>query len=115
MRVLTLGALRRVGGPQDLPSSQSALAALRGEPGALGKVMLTTLLRTLLIAPGMWLAGGRGVRLWMGASAASSTITLFLLFWYAAQEDGRREAATGPRLADPIIDNTVGDTTVAGG
>lgn len=98
MRVKTLGALGAVAGevgstPVDLPSSQSVLGALRGEPGGWTKVFLSTLLRTLLIAPGMWFAGGKGWRLWAGAASASTTITVFLFFWYAAQENGRRATA----------------------
>jgi hypothetical protein len=87
VRVKTLGALS--GAPTDLPSSQSVLSVIRGEPGGWGKVALSTTLRTLLIAPGMWFAGGKGWRLWAGAGAASATITVFLFFWYAAQEQGR--------------------------
>lgn len=117
MRVMTLGSLpanRRNGmamvEPEELPSSQSVIAYLRGHRGALTKVAMTTLLRTLLIAPGVWLAGGRGARLWMGAGAASATITTFLFFWYAAQERGRNKAliehnAPPPGLA-PVIDTT---------
>lgn len=94
MRVKTLGALR--GAPTDLPSSQSVLSVIRGEPGGWGKVLLSTSLRTLLIVPGMWFAGGKGWKLWAGAGAASATITIFLFFWYAAQEHGREAAGSEP-------------------
>lgn len=96
MRVMTLGGLGAAvadagATPVDLPSSQSVLSVIRGEPGGWGKVALSTTLRTVLLLPGMWLAGGKGWRLWAGASAASMTITVFLFFWYAAQERGRRD------------------------
>lgn len=86
MRVMTLGEIRQ------LPSSESVLSALRGEPGGWGKVLLSTLLRSLLIAPGVALAGGRGWRLVAGSLVASSSITTFLLIWYATAGRARIEA-----------------------
>lgn len=121
MRVMTLGrtpeGVRGVGlvEPEELPSSQSVIACLRGEPGAIAKTALTTLLRTALLLPGVYLAGGRGWRAWVGASAGSMTITLFLFFWYAAQEKGRKEAlaasasSDAPRLGEAVIDTTLAD------
>lgn len=118
MRVTTLGATRARRGtglvePEELPSSQSVIACLRGEPGALAKTAMTTLLRTMLLLPGVYLAGGRGWRAWVGASAGSMTITAFLFFWYAAQERGRRDAlrapAPAPQLEPQVVDTTLAD------
>lgn len=113
MRVRTLGAL--AGAPTDLPSSQSVLSVIRGEPGGWGKVLLSTSLRTLLIVPGMWFAGGKGWKLWAGAGAASTTITIFLFFWYAAQEYGRASveseaAPTGALPAEGPVPVATGET-----
>lgn len=105
-RVSVLGrvGVRGVGQiePDDLGSSRSMLGVVRGETGAMTRALIATGLRTLLIVPGFWLAGSRGPRLWLGASAASSTITVFLLFWYAAQERGRRAAVRNTEIPEPI-------------
>lgn len=91
MRVMTLGEVK------NLPSSESVLAALRGEPGGWGKVLLSTLLRSLLIAPGVFLAGGRGWRLAAGSLVASSSITTFLLIWhYAHGVRGQSQTTEAP-------------------
>lgn len=91
MRVMTLGEVK------NLPSSESVLAALRGEPGGWGKVLLSTLLRSLLIAPGVFLAGGRGWKLAAGSLVASSSITTFLLIWhYAHGVNGQASGQPAP-------------------
>jgi hypothetical protein len=69
-----------------LPSSASVLCALRGEPGGWGKVMMSTGLRALLIAPGMAVSGARGARLVGGSLLASATITAFLFIFYSGRE-----------------------------
>ena len=118
MRVMTLGGLGAattdVGAtPTDLPSSQSVLSVIRGEPGGWGKVAFSTILRTLLIAPGMWFAGGKGWRLWAGAATSSVTITVFLFFWYAAQEAGARSVAVESEPA-PLPEGTPAEGTLSG-
>jgi hypothetical protein len=93
MRVMTLGQLRGGLGADctaALPTSDSVLCVIRGERGGWGKVLLSTLLRSALIAPGVYLAGGRGTRLALGSIAASSSITTFLFLWHLAHEQGAR-------------------------
>lgn len=102
MRVQTLGRVG-VGVPEagseaspHLPSSESVLAAINGEPGGWGKVLFSTLLRALLVAPGVWLAGGRGGRLVAGSLVASTSITAFLFLWYSMHRGG---SSTAPAVA----------------
>lgn len=88
MRVMTLGEVK------SLPSSESVLAALRGEPGGWSKVLFSTLLRALLVAPGVWLGGARGGRLVAGSLVASTSITAFLFLWFVMQGEGRSAPQT---------------------
>lgn len=94
MRVMTLGAIDQIGcapcGMQRrqmgaLPSSESVNAVLQREPGGWAKVVTSTALRALLIAPGMAVAGARGGRLVAGSLLSSATITAFLFVFYSAQ------------------------------
>lgn len=85
MRVMTLGQLAAPATPH-LPSTESTLSALRGEPGGWGKVVSTTLLRALIIAPGVWVGGGRGWRLVGGSLVGSVGITAFLFLWHSMHE-----------------------------
>jgi hypothetical protein len=74
------------GSNQDLPSSSSVKAAIRGEPGGWFKVLASTGLRSLLVAPGVWFGGARGWKLAVGSLLGSTTITMFLFIWYGVQE-----------------------------
>lgn len=65
------------------PSTYAILALLEGEPGALGRVAVGTAQRMVLIAPGLWLAGFRGRDLLAGTAAASASVTLGLIAYYA--------------------------------
>ena len=70
---------------RDEPPSTYAISAwVKGEPGALGRVVDLTLSRTLFIAPGLYLAGirepDRLVKATLGASL-SITASLALLYW----------------------------------
>lgn len=71
-----------------LPSSDSALAVIRGEKNAWGRVVVSTALRALLIMPGVAFAGARGRELVMGSVLSSMTITAFIFFFYGAKCDG---------------------------
>lgn len=97
MEVRTLGRLRRFGdgvaasdSVQGPPSSQAVVGLLRGESGSFGRVLASTALRSLLLAPGAGLAGyvggARGWRLAAstaaGATLGSLGITLFLIGYY---------------------------------
>lgn len=119
MRVVTLGKIGQLGS-ETLPSSQATLALLRGERGAIWKVLGSALLRACLVAPGVtlaaYLAGARGKRLGYATAAgsvvASTGISLFLLGHYWLQErrstpttsmpptlPAGAEPTTGPELA----------------
>lgn len=105
MRVRTLGGLGQnqiagVGGPIT-PSTTAVLSVIRGEPGGWTRVFFATLMRAFLIAPGVWLAGGKGWRLWVGAGTASTTVTVFHYFWCAALENERLEALAASNVAPP--------------
>lgn len=106
MRVMTLGqvaggigSLGAASAP-NLPSSDSTLSLLRGERGGLGKVVTTTLLRAVILAPGVWVGGGRGWRLVGGSLVASLSITAFLFLWYSANGTGSAPS-TQPSAAPP--------------
>lgn len=101
MRVVTLGKIGQLGS-ETLPSSQATLSLLRGEPGAIWKVLGSALLRAFLVAPGVgvaaYMAGARrGQLAWAttaGSVVASTGISLFLLAHYWLQERANRPAAT---------------------
>lgn len=67
-----------------LPSSASVLAVIHGERGAWFKVVTSTVLRALLIAPGLYWSGVRGDSLVTSAALGSSGITAFLFVYYMA-------------------------------
>lgn len=105
MRVMTLGQIASgVGGSTtpNLPSSDSTLSFLRGEPGGFGKVLTTTLLRALILAPGVWVGGGRGWRLVTGSLVSSLSISAFLFLWYSANGTGQAEPAQPAAPPEPM-------------
>ena len=69
--------------PQSPPSSYAIAGVLDGERGAWGRVARATAERSVMIAPGLWLAGIRGRELLAGAALASVSITtvLFAHYW----------------------------------
>jgi hypothetical protein len=81
-------------GHQSLPSSDSVNAVLRREPGGWTKVLVSTALRAVLIAPGMAVVGARGWKLPAGALLSSATITFFLFIFYGAKVDGSQPVPT---------------------
>lgn len=105
MRVMTLGqvagGIGGLGTTPNLPSSDSTLSLLRGEPGGLGKVVTTTLLRAVILAPGVWVGGGRGWRLVGGSLVASLSITAFLFLWYSAHGSAQSAPASSAP-AEPL-------------
>lgn len=102
MRVVTLGNHLGQLGSETLPSSQATIAFVRGERGAIWKVLGSALLRAFLVAPGVataaYMAGARRERLaWTttaGSVVASAGISLFLLGHYWLQERAARLPAT---------------------
>lgn len=117
MEVRTLGNLAALGcascdeGP---PSSQSILALYRGESGALFKVLTSTALRGVLIAPGVFVAarwaGARGGKLALatvGGSLVSAVgITAFLALYYAWKKPAVATAQAIPAGSGdaPVVD-----------
>ncbi|HEX7273136.1 MAG TPA: hypothetical protein VF420_13395 [Casimicrobiaceae bacterium] len=65
-----------------LPSAEDAAAALRGEPGATGKVVRDVAVRGAIIGLGLALAGERE-NLVVKSLAASAVVELFVLGWEA--------------------------------
>jgi hypothetical protein len=63
-----------------LPSANSALAFVRGEPGSTASIIKHTLGRSVLIGAGLAVAGERE-RLVMKALTASMMIESFVLLW----------------------------------
>jgi hypothetical protein len=72
------------------PSTYAIAAFLEGEPGSTARLIGTTVLRSVFIVPGVWVASKVFAReadlsmLQIGAMGltASSTITAGLLLWY---------------------------------
>lgn len=72
------------------PSTYAIAAFLEGEPGSTARLIGTTVLRSIFIVPGVWLAAKVFARdadlsmIQIGAMGltASSTITAGLLLWY---------------------------------
>lgn len=77
------------------PSTYAVLAALEKQPGAWQRVAWCTLVRVPFLALGMRLAGVKGWRLWLGATAGSSVLTgaLFALYGYKRRKRRITEAA----------------------
>ena len=71
-------------GTGQLPSSESVNAVLNGEDNGWTKVVMSTALRAILIAPGLAMVGARGWKLAGGSLLSSTTITAFLFIFYRA-------------------------------
>jgi hypothetical protein len=65
------------------PSSYAMAAALEGEPGGWARVAVGTLHRSLLLTPGIALAGVRGGELVRAAVLGSAGITFWLFLLYS--------------------------------
>ena len=115
--VVPIGAAESI--PQGSPpSSYAAYAVVNGERGALLRFVGLTLLRGLIIAPGMALAGVKGKQLLLGAAAASGLISSSALVycWYGYRASNPKAVAplpqplptnppaTQPAAAPPPID-----------
>lgn len=80
---------------QSQPPSDYAIDALvHGQPGGLPRTLGLTAARSLLIAPGLYLAGLRGRGLLTASVAASASITLGMLLLRALRSGSR--AANAP-------------------
>ncbi len=83
--------------PDQLPSSNAVKAAMRGESGGWFKVAMSTVLRSLLMTPGLYIVGVRGWKLLGGALLGSASITVFLFIFYAGKmgnEHGVQKTST---------------------
>ena len=71
------------------PSSYAIQALLEGEEGSVGRVLEATMLRTVFVMPGLYFATPyRGRRLLHVSLAASGSITLALILYYALRKNG---------------------------
>ena len=74
MRIAALGSLGQVTPPRPQLTSQQT-----------GRFVAHVMLQALFIAPGVWLAGGRGWRLAVGSLAGSASLTLLTGLWASAE------------------------------
>ncbi len=65
------------------PSAYAISDLVQRKPGAVGRTFVLTLQRSLLIAPGLYVAGLRGRRLLIGSVYASVGVTLALAILYS--------------------------------
>ena len=73
------------------PESTYAISALvDGEPGALPRVVGLTALRSVIIGGGLYVAGVRGARLYRGALAASTAVSVWIAVSMLASDRRRR-------------------------
>ena len=73
------------------PSDYAIEALVRGRPGGLARTLGLTTTRTLLIAPGLYVAGVRGKSLLWGSVAASVSITIGMILIRAGRRGQSRE------------------------
>lgn len=64
---------------KSLPSSDAAAKFLRGESGGTFELVTSTVLRSVLIAPGLVIAGVDGKKALLGSALSSVAITGFVL------------------------------------
>jgi hypothetical protein len=94
------------------PSSYAAYALAEGERGALLRFAGLTVLRALLIAPGVALAGARGQKLILGSLAGSAVISVAALgYVFVSRKQAAQPAiqigplpTTAPPVPDDVID-----------
>lgn len=124
MEVRTLGRIAKLGcssceeGP---PSSQAILGLFRREEGALGRVIASTLMRSVLLAPGVlgacYFSGARGARLAGytagGALVSSLGITLFLAGYYALKGVPTAEAQAAADGVQTALPSGYNEQTIA--
>ncbi len=97
-----LGAVP-VGSP---PSTYAGYDVVTGKPGAIPVFAALTVLRAVLIAPGLFVAGVRGRQLAGGALLASAGVSAFVLGytrWNHKPEPKFEAPPTPPAPADPKL------------
>lgn len=92
----TISALLPRGAP---PSTYAALAVIEGQEGAWPRLAVCTGVRAIAIAPGLWIAGLRGMQLALASLLGSSSISIALLLLYMA-----RRQSSGVRDGAPALD-----------
>lgn len=76
------------------PTSYAAFACLTGEPGSIIRFSALTVLRSLIIAPGLIIAGVRGKQLVYGSLAASGVVSVSaLVYCYSLAQTAKQKAA----------------------
>jgi len=73
------------------PSTYAIAAVLNNEPGAWGRVLLSTIVRGFAIAPGLYLAGIRGRQCVKGAALSSVGLTTILFLLYIHKKNIMRK------------------------
>lgn len=74
----------------DLPSSSSVKRLLDGDPKAIGGVMISTGLRSILIFPGILLAGVDWKKALLAALLGSIGITSFVILYIGLSESAQK-------------------------
>lgn len=69
-----------------LPSVQAAKAIWVGEPGAAGKVLVSLLERSAIVAPALWLAGVRDGRTLAKQTAAVVLVIEAVVLWQVRRQ-----------------------------
>ena len=64
------------------PSTYAIARVYEGDPGGWPAVAFGTLQRSLFLLPGLWVAGVRGQRFWLGGLLGSASITASLFVLY---------------------------------
>ena len=84
------------------PSDYAIEALVRGRPGGLSRTVVLTAWRSLLIAPGLYVAGVRGKSLAWGSVAASMSITLGMIAIRAARKSAERARLPASAEDSPV-------------
>lgn len=85
-----------------LPSSESAKALLNGEPGGWWKFTSSTILRSILIAPGLIIGGVRKPsQILVGSLASSMLISTFIITYLAFDNEEEKVPKTRRRASSP--------------
>jgi len=93
------------------PSSYAAYAVIEGEKGSVMRFAGLTLLRALLIAPGMALAGVQGRQLVLGSATGSGLISVAALgyAWFCRKQQAADQVGPLPTVDPPEVLQTEGE------
>ena len=82
---------------KSLPSSDAAAEFLKGREGGTGKVIASTVLRSVLILPGLLVVGVEPRKAFFGSIISSSLITGFILIYMGSHDSKKRLGEPRPR------------------